>query len=119
MPVFVVDWEVCQFNLPSFDVGQMIAELYELSLFKGIDEGKWLIEGFTAGYGRMNEDFAFRAALGIGTHLIAWGPKAPGWGSEEQVKQVVGVGKDIVLNAWRHDRAWFESGDLACLFGSK
>ncbi|KAH6841130.1 kinase-like domain-containing protein [Chaetomium sp. MPI-CAGE-AT-0009] len=101
MPVFVVDWEVCQFNLPSFDLGQMIAELYELSLFKGIDEGKWLIEGFTAGYGHVDDEFAFRAALHIGTHLIAWGPKAPGWGSEAQVQQVVGVGKDIVLNAWR------------------
>ncbi|EAQ88958.1 hypothetical protein CHGG_05577 [Chaetomium globosum CBS 148.51] len=119
MPVFVVDWEVCQFNLPSFDIGQMIAELYELSLFKGIDEGKWLIEGFVAGYGRMDDDFAFRAALHIGTHLIAWGPKAPGWGSEAQVQQVVGVGKDIILNAWRQDRAWFENGDLACLFGSQ
>ncbi|KAL2134187.1 hypothetical protein VTI74DRAFT_808 [Chaetomium olivicolor] len=118
-PVFIVDWEICQLGLPALDLGQMIAELYELSLFKGIDEGKWLIEGFVAGYGYVDDDFAFRTALHVGTHLVAWGSRVPGWGTEEQVQHVVGVGKDIVLHAWHKDRAWFEAGDLACLFDSR
>ncbi|KAK4106904.1 hypothetical protein N658DRAFT_512627 [Parathielavia hyrcaniae] len=118
-PIFIVDWEVCQFSLPPLDLGQMIAELYELSLFKGIDEGKWLIQGFAAGYGDVDAEFAFRTALHVGTHLIAWGTRAPGWGSEAQVEQVVGVAKEIVLCAWQKDRAWFEAGDLACLFRSQ
>ncbi|KAK4123989.1 hypothetical protein N657DRAFT_645604 [Parathielavia appendiculata] len=117
--VFIVDWEVCQFSLPPLDLGQMIAELYELSLFKGMDEGKWLIEGFTAGYGDVNAEFAFRTALHVGTHLIAWGTRVPGWGSETQVQQVVGVAKEIILRAWHKDRAWFEASDLACLFSGQ
>ena len=115
-PVFIVDWEMCHLGLPPLDLGQMIAELYELSLFKGIEEGKWLIEGFVAGYGYVNDDFSFRTALHAGTHLVAWGSRVPGWGSEAQVQQVVGAGKDIILRAWNKDRSWFEAGDLACLF---
>ncbi|KAK4250571.1 kinase-like domain-containing protein [Corynascus novoguineensis] len=118
LPVFIVDWEMCQFSLPPLDLGQMIAELYQLSLFKDIDEGKWLIEGFTAGYGSVNDEFAFRTALHVGTHLIAFGSQVPGWGSETQVQHVVGLGKDIILRAWNKDRSWFEGGDLACLFSS-
>ncbi|KAL2181986.1 kinase-like domain-containing protein [Thermothelomyces heterothallicus CBS 202.75] len=116
LPVFIVDWEMCQFGLPPLDLGQMIAELYELSLFKNMDEGKWLIEGFTAGYGRVDDDFALRTALHVGTHLVAWGSRVAGWGSEAQVQHVVGLGKDIILRAWDKDRVWFEGGDLACLF---
>lgn len=111
-----MDWESCQLGLRPLDVGQMIAELYELSLFKDIDEGKWLIEGFAAGYGDIDDGFAYRTALHVGTHLICWGSRVTGWGSEEQVQQVVGKGKELILRAWHKDRAWFEAGDLACLF---
>jgi len=115
-PVFVVDWEVFSLGLPALDLGQMIAEMYELSLYKGIDEGKWFIEGFAAGYGVVDDEFAFRVALHAGAHLVVWGSSVPGWGSPEQVKGVVGVGKEIILHAWAKDRAWFETHDLACLF---
>jgi hypothetical protein len=116
MPVFIVDWEMCHLGLRQVDLGQMVAELYELSLFKDMEEGNWVIEGFAVGYGDVDDDFAFRTALHAGTHLIAWGTRVPGWGSEEQVRQVVSVGRDIVLRAWQKDRAWFEASDLACLF---
>jgi hypothetical protein len=118
--VFIVDWEMCQLGAPAVDLGQMIAELYELVLFKGMDEGRWLIEGFVEGYGHVDDhdEFAFRTALHVGTHLVAWGGRVPGWGSETQVQQVVGVGKEVILHAWHKDRAWFKASDLACLFGS-
>jgi hypothetical protein len=38
------------------------------------------------------------------------------WGTSEQNKEVVAVGRDIIVNAWKKDRTWFEKGDLACLF---
>ncbi|KAH6624462.1 kinase-like domain-containing protein [Chaetomium sp. MPI-SDFR-AT-0129] len=117
--VFVVDWEVFQFSLAPLDLGQMIAELYELWLYKRIEEGKWIIEGFTAGYGPVNDEFAFRTARHVGTHLLSWGTRVAGWGSPEQVQQVAVVGKDLVVRAWERDRAWFEAGDLACLFASR
>lgn len=115
-PVFVVDWESCQLGLRQLDLGQMIAELYELSLFKGIAEGTWLIEGLAAGYGRIDDEFAFRTILHVGTHIVCWGSRVPGWGTDAQVRQVVGVGKELILRAWKRDRAWFEGSDLACLF---
>lgn len=118
-PVFIVDWEMCHLGVRPVDLGQMIAEMWELSLFKGVDEGKWLIEGFVGGYGSFDDDFAFRTAIHVGTHLVCWGSRVSGWGTEEQVRQVVGMGKEVVLRAWRRDRAWFEAGDLACLFNNR
>ncbi|KAK4242468.1 kinase-like domain-containing protein [Achaetomium macrosporum] len=117
--VFIVDWEMCQLGVQPLDLGQMIAELYELWLFKGMDEGKWLIEGFVAGYGYVDDEFAFRTALHVGTHLVAWGSRVSGSGSETQVQQVVGVGKEVILHAWHKDRAWFEAGNLGYLFAPR
>lgn len=114
--MFIVDWEMCQLGVRPLDLGQMIAELYELSLFKDLDQGKWLIEGFAAGYGYVDDDFAFRTGLHVGTHLICWGSRVPGWGSGSEVRHVVATGKELILRAWHKDRAWFEAGDLACLF---
>lgn len=55
---FVVDWEMCQLWLPQLDRGQMIAELFELTLYKNIKASLWLIEGFASGYGFVSDDFA-------------------------------------------------------------
>lgn len=114
--IFIIDWEVCVLGVRPLDLGQMIAELYELSLFKSMDEGKWVIEGFASGYGEIDDDFAFRTAIHVGTHLVCWGSSVPGWGSQEQVEKVVSVGKEVIQRAWHKDRGWFEAGDLACLF---
>jgi hypothetical protein len=115
-PVFIIDWEMCQLGVRPVDLGQMIAELYELSLFKNMDEGKWMIDGFAAGYGETDEAVAFRTAIHVGTHLICWGSRVPDWGSAEQVREVVAKGKDLILRAWHKDRDFFEASDLACLF---
>ncbi|KAK0646114.1 kinase-like domain-containing protein [Cercophora newfieldiana] len=116
IPVFIIDWEVCELGVPPLDLGQMIAELYELFLFKNMDEGKSLIDGFAAGYGEIDNELAFRTAIHIGTHLICWGSRVPNWGSDEQVREVVKTGKDLILRAWHKDRSFFEASDLACLF---
>lgn len=90
--------------------------MYELWLFKNMDEGKWMLEGFSAGYGNVDDEFAFRTAMHIGTHLVCFGSRVPGWGSAGQVEQVVRRGKELIVRAWHNDRDWFEAGDLACLF---
>jgi hypothetical protein len=94
----------------------MIAELYELYLFKDIHAGRWLVEGFAVGYGIPNDDFAFRTAIHVGTHLVCWGSSVPGWGTEEQILEVVTKGRDLIVHAWQKDKAWFMDSDLACLF---
>ncbi|KAK3903215.1 kinase-like domain-containing protein [Staphylotrichum tortipilum] len=117
-PIFVVDWELCQLGVLSLDLGHMIAELYKFWVFKGMNEGRWVIDGFAMGYGYIDDDFAFRTALHAGAHLVVTGTWISGWGSETQGLHVVGVGKEMILRAWHKDRAWFEAGDLACLFGN-
>ncbi|KAK0748875.1 kinase-like domain-containing protein [Apiosordaria backusii] len=117
--LYIVDWEMCQLNVHPLDLGQMTAELYELFLFKDIEEGKWIIEGFLSGYGDIDGKFAYRVAIQVGTHLIVWGSRAQGWGTKEQVAEVMAKGKEIIVKAWHKDRAWFEAGDLSCLFSRR
>ncbi|RYP10101.1 hypothetical protein DL764_000892 [Monosporascus ibericus] len=106
IPVFVIDWEMAQLGVPSLDLGQMIAELYELWLYKSIDAGLWMIQGLTEAYGIVSADFAFRIAIQVGTHLISFGTSVQGWGSPEQVEVVARTGRDLVVHAWKQDRAW-------------
>ncbi|KAK2604836.1 hypothetical protein N8I77_007734 [Diaporthe amygdali] len=63
--IFVVDWEMCQLGVRPLDLGQMIAELYELFLYKDVEAALWLIEGFATGYGFVDADFAFRVAIHV------------------------------------------------------
>jgi hypothetical protein len=94
----------------------MIAELYELKLFKDSEAGLWMINGFVHGYGHMDEAFAYRALVYVGAHLICIGSSAPGWGTVEQVQRVVEKGQDILIAAWKKDRNFFKAHHLACIF---
>ncbi|KAF6822940.1 hypothetical protein CPLU01_11693 [Colletotrichum plurivorum] len=120
VPVFVVDWESSQLGLPSSDFGQMLAEMYALWLYKGIELAQSLIDGFVEAYredgGRIDDDFSFRSLIQVGAHIICTTTTFPGWGTREKVEEVAGVGKDIIVHAWERDRAWFEEGDLRVLF---
>ncbi|KAL7626920.1 hypothetical protein AAE478_003694 [Parahypoxylon ruwenzoriense] len=118
VPMFVIDWEMAQLGVHSVDLGQMIAELYELKLYKSIFGGLWMAQGLVDGYGAVSEDSAFRTAIQIGAHLICFGTSVPGWGTQEQIENCARVGKDIIIHAWEKDRPWFEQGDLACLFST-
>ncbi|TGJ87381.1 hypothetical protein E0Z10_g1347 [Xylaria hypoxylon] len=116
--MFVIDWEMSQIGVPNLDIGQIIAELYEMKLYKNITAGVWMVQGFVEGYGEVSNDFAFRTAIQIGAHLISFGTSVQGWGTPEQVEMVARTGRDIIVHAWRKDRDWFQGGDLACLFHS-
>lgn len=94
----------------------MAAELFQLFLFRKINAGLWMIQGLADGYGPVDEDFTFRAIVHLGAHLVCIAPSAPGWGSAEDVERVIGVGRDVLLAAWRKDRAFFKGHELDCLF---
>ncbi|CAG8955836.1 hypothetical protein HYFRA_00011705 [Hymenoscyphus fraxineus] len=112
----VIDWELSHLSLHAFDLGQMIAELYELKHFKDIDAGLWIIDSFVEGYGVIDENLAFRTAVHVGCHLICWGSRVPGWGTEEQVRSVVEVGREFVRRGWERDGDYFRAGALKGLF---
>ncbi|KAK7935393.1 kinase-like domain-containing protein [Apiospora marii] len=118
IPVFVVDWEMAQLGVPSLDLGQMLAEMYELWLYRRVRAGLWMMEGFAAGYGAVTEASALRTAVQLGAHLVCFGTSVPGWGAPGQVQEVAQAGRDIICHAWRKDRIWFESGELVCLFST-
>lgn len=113
---FVVDWEMAQIGHRALDLGQMIAELYETRLFKKLDRGMWVLEGFLEGYGPLSDEMAFRAAIHVGVHLVCWGSRIPGWGDQREIEHVVAVGRDLIVQARRRNRAWFEEDYLRCLF---
>ena len=113
--LFVVDWEMMHLNVPNVDFGQMIAELYAIWLFKSIPAGLWMLEALVEAYGQVKEASAFRTALQIGAHLVCSISDAD-WGPPDQIEKAVGIGKDIIVHAWNNDRAWFEKGELACIF---
>lgn len=115
MTLFVVDWEMVHLNDPSVDLGLMLAELYFFSLFKSIPAGLWMLEAMVDAYGPVTEDFAYRTAIQIGAHLVCVITdlnRVP----PEQLEKAAAVGKEIIVHAWKKDRAWFEGGELACLF---
>ncbi|KUJ21982.1 uncharacterized protein LY89DRAFT_778327 [Mollisia scopiformis] len=116
LKVFVIDWEMSQLSIPAFDLGQMIAELYELKHFKNYDAGVWLIESFIKGYGEMDEEMKWKTIIHTGAHLICWGTRVAGWGSKEQQEDVVRVGKQWIINGWERKKDAFEGMVLGRLF---
>ena len=114
--MFIVDWELSQIGSRALDLGQMIAELYETKLFKNVDGGVWIIQGFLEGYGALEDEMAFRTAIHVGVHLVCWGSRVPGWGTHKKIEEVVKLGRDLIVHGWRKDKAWFAEGTLSCLF---
>lgn len=116
MKVYIIDWELSHLSDLAFDLGQMISELFELKHFKNIDAGIWLIEALMKGYGKLEDEIAFRTAIHVGVHLICWGSRVPGWGTKEQVEKVVEIGRGFVVEGWNRDKNYFEKTALKCLF---
>ncbi|KAL6231059.1 hypothetical protein BDW75DRAFT_221206 [Aspergillus navahoensis] len=120
-PLFITDWELAQRGTRALDLGQMIAELYMLKHYKDIDAGLWIIEGFAEGYGyqHITQEMAFRTLIHVGVHFIFWGSKVLGWGSQEQVRNLVELGRELVVRAWDRDRTWFDGKAWEVLFRAR
>ncbi|KAF4333841.1 cytoplasmic trna 2-thiolation 2 [Fusarium beomiforme] len=115
----VIDWEMVQIGVRPMDLGQVIAELWLLKLYKDIAAGEWLIRAFTDGYDAVDDDFAYRTVIHVGVHLICFGSQTPGWGGVGQQKDVVRTGKEIIVKAWGRDRGYFDEHVLGSLFRSQ
>ncbi|KAL4745296.1 hypothetical protein BDW72DRAFT_211544 [Aspergillus terricola var. indicus] len=120
-PLFITDWELAQRGARALDLGQMIAELYMLKHYKDIDAGLWVIEGFLEGYGYQHipQKIAFRTLIHVGVHFIFFGSTTPGWGSQEQVLNLVELGRELVVRAWETDRTWFDGNFWEVFFKGK
>lgn len=118
--LFIIDWEFSQFGRKEYDLGQIIGDLYERKHFMGAESALWIIQGFTAGYGVLSDEKAFRIAIHAGVHLICWyirrNPMAPFTEPPEQIENAIRIGADFIEKGWKRDRAWFKKSELACLF---
>lgn len=108
-----------QIGVRPLDLGQAIAELWQLKLYKDIAAAEWLIRAFVDGYGAVSDDFAYRTVIHVGVHLICFGSQTPGWGDAEQQKDVVRIGKEIIVRAWGRDCGYFVGHVLGSLFRSQ
>ena len=115
IPIFVIDWEQAQLGVPALDHGEMIGELYAFWLYKKIDAGLWMMQGYAEGLGEQSETSVWRNAIQLGVHLLAFSTIA-GWGTPDQIEDVVQLARDIIVNGWDKNREWFEKSELACLF---
>ncbi|KAK8020234.1 hypothetical protein PG990_005372 [Apiospora arundinis] len=118
--LFIIDWENVQYGHRAVDIGGMLADLYERKHFRGVAASLPVIEGFVEGYGPLDEELAFCAAIHAGVHLICWyyrrDRNAPLPHPLPMVLAALTLGRDLVLAGWRKDREWLRSTFLASLF---
>ena len=94
----------------------MTLELYLLWLCHGNRAGLWILEGFLSVLPAFEDEaFVWRIATQMGTYLICIGPLRPGSDLGEP-ETVIELGRDITVNAWNRNRAWFNERELGCLF---
>lgn len=111
--LFVVDWENGQLGVENLDHGEMIGELYALWLSQKTDAALWVVQGYSDGLGPRPTDFVWRLAVQVGVHLLSFGTFG---GTPAQAEDVARHGRDIIVNAGKKNRAWFDESELACLF---
>lgn len=111
--LFVVDWENGQLGEENLDHGEMIGELYALWLCQKMEAALWMVQGYSDGLGPRPTDFLWRLTVQVGVHLLSFGTLG---GAPAQAGDVARHGRDLVVNAWKKNRAWFEETELSCLF---
>jgi hypothetical protein len=116
MSLFIIDWEMAQLGPRSMDFGQMLAEMYAIWLYRKLDAGLWMAQGFAEGLEMRDEKVVFRTAAQIGCHLVSFDSVVPGWGTAEQSRDVARVGRDLIVHSQKRDREWLRNTDLAFLF---
>lgn len=57
--------------------------------------------------------------IDVGIHLVGFGTGVADWGDTEQREMVAKTGRDIIVRAWRRDKALLQQVDLilAGVFG--
>lgn len=96
----------------------MLAEMYLLKFYKGIEAGLWMMQGYRVGMGNVGSDVIWRALMHLGGHLISFGTVTSGWGTQEQAEELARAGRDFIMIAWDKDVTQLHRSDLAFLLPS-
>ncbi|KAL2049706.1 hypothetical protein ABVK25_010047 [Lepraria finkii] len=126
--LMVVDWEMVRRGCGAKDVGQFAAEAWLLDRFRG---GRGLLPAFLSGYCedvrqekdsdlrgavKPGKESLLRVATQMGSHLAFW-PARVSWGTEEETKEIIEQGFELLVRALDYDMDWFEGSILKQMFG--
>ncbi|KAL3435162.1 kinase-like domain-containing protein [Aspergillus tetrazonus] len=115
--LLITDWEFAQYGPHALDIGRMVAELYMLHHFQGIEAASSMLEGFLDGYEHITMETSYRMLIHIGVHFIVWGSRrANGVGTEKQVRKLIKLGRKFIVKGWKRDRYAFLGDFWNCLF---
>jgi hypothetical protein len=114
----VIDWEISHVGSLASDTAQMFAGLYLLDHSQSTTAGCAMIAAFSAGYGALTDEVAFRVASEFGVRLLSVSVPShePGDSSDSQVREILELGRDMVVHAEDRDKAWFRGGVLDGIF---
>jgi 5-methylthioribose kinase len=54
--LFIIDWEFAQFGHRSYDLGQIVGDLFERKIYNNLETAISAMEGVIAGYGDLTDD---------------------------------------------------------------
>jgi hypothetical protein len=111
----IIDWEFAQYGHRSTDLGQILGDLYERSIYNNLGHITLpMMEEVVNGYGPVSEEMAFRTAVYVGVHLVSYfdrrprrGPRAVG---EDVLVDGLRVGRDFIVKGWEGDKDFFVRG---------
>ncbi|CAF9934246.1 MAG: hypothetical protein ALECFALPRED_005895 [Alectoria fallacina] len=101
----IVDWEMVRRGCGATDAGQFAAEAHLLDRFRG---GRGLRTAFLTGYRgtrELDKWFLKRVAIHMGVHLAFW-PTRVSWGTEQETREIVAVGCELMKRALGQDENW-------------
>lgn len=126
--LMVVDWEMVRRGCGAKDIGQFAAEAWLLDRFRG---GRGLLPAFLSGYCedvrqkidpdlrgavKLGNESLLRVATQMGSHLAFWPAHVP-WGSEQETKEIIEQGFELLVRALAGDMGWFEGSVLNQMLG--
>jgi 5-methylthioribose kinase len=103
----IVDWEVCRYSPSGMDIGQMLAEMFNLNKFRQPCSN--MMAAFLNAYTKEFHPTLYDVKIAIihfGFHLLIWTP-VTGW--TEDGPAIARIGLDYVCHAWQEDWAWFDN----------
>ena len=111
----ILDWEMCRRGNGVTDVGQFAAEAWLLDRFRG---ERGLLNAFLKAYlgeWKMGKEDCRRVAVHFGTHIGYW-PTVVEWASEQDTREVVRIGGEVIAKAMDGDWGWLGRSMLQELF---
>lgn len=113
--LFIIDWEFAQYGHRSTDLGQILGDLYERSIYNNLGHITLpIMEEVINGYGPVSEEMAFRTAVYVGVHLVSYFDRRPRQGprvvGEDVLVDGLRVGRDFIVKGWERDKDFFVRG---------